>query len=134
MNTGELGKRLLKETNQLYGNNSVVGFDVAEVIASEKGITLILKKQATAESKLLDEYEKRAQEVDPALLQPRAPVVTIMGHVDHGKTSLLDEIRQDIGRYAEAGLTELFLEGNFVPGGSSLEQGLEVMAQLAPGR
>jgi hypothetical protein len=46
----------------------------------------------------------------------------------------LDEIREDIGRYAEAGLTELFLEGNFVPGGSSLEQGLEVMARLAPGR
>jgi len=46
----------------------------------------------------------------------------------------LDEIREDIGRYADAGLTELFLEGNFVPGGSSLEQGLEVMARLAPGR
>ena len=38
-----------------------------------------------------------------------------------------------LGRYAEAGLTELFLEGNFVPGGSTLEQGLEVMARLAPG-
>jgi alkanesulfonate monooxygenase SsuD/methylene tetrahydromethanopterin reductase-like flavin-dependent oxidoreductase (luciferase family) len=46
----------------------------------------------------------------------------------------LDEIREDIGRYTETGLTELFLEGNFVPGGSSLEQGLEVMARLAPGR
>ena len=46
----------------------------------------------------------------------------------------LDEIREDIDRYAEAGLTELFLEGNFVPGGSSLEQGLEVMERLAPGR
>jgi alkanesulfonate monooxygenase SsuD/methylene tetrahydromethanopterin reductase-like flavin-dependent oxidoreductase (luciferase family) len=46
----------------------------------------------------------------------------------------LDEIREDIGRYAEAGLTELFLEGNFTPGGPSLEQALEVMARLAPGR
>lgn len=46
----------------------------------------------------------------------------------------LDEIREDIGRYAEAGLTELFLEGNFTPGGPSLEQALEVMTRLAPGR
>ncbi len=45
----------------------------------------------------------------------------------------LDEIREDIGRYAEAGLTELFLEANFTPGGPSLEQTLEVMARLAPG-
>ncbi len=70
MKTGELGKRLLKETNQLYGNNSAVAFDVAELIAIEKGITLVLKKQATAESRLLDEYEKRARDVDPELLQP----------------------------------------------------------------
>jgi probable F420-dependent oxidoreductase len=44
----------------------------------------------------------------------------------------LEEIREDIGRYADAGVTELFLEGNFVPG-MSLDQALEVMAQLAPG-
>jgi alkanesulfonate monooxygenase SsuD/methylene tetrahydromethanopterin reductase-like flavin-dependent oxidoreductase (luciferase family) len=44
----------------------------------------------------------------------------------------IDEIREDIGRYAEAGLTELFLEANFVPGGANLEQALEVMAALAP--
>jgi translation initiation factor IF-2 len=106
MKTGELGKRLLKETNQLFGNNSVVPFDVAELIAIEKGITLILKKQATAESRLLDEYEKRAREVDPALLQPRAPVVTIMGHVDHGKTSLLDKIRQEFGVASDVVSTE----------------------------
>jgi hypothetical protein len=46
----------------------------------------------------------------------------------------LDEIREDIGHYAEAGLTELFLEANFTPGGPALEQTLEVMERLAPGR
>ena len=44
----------------------------------------------------------------------------------------LDEIREDIERYADAGLTELFLEANFVPG-THLDQALEVMARLAPG-
>jgi len=46
----------------------------------------------------------------------------------------LEEIHEDIGRYAEAGLTELFLEANFSPGGAALDQALEVMARLAPGR
>ena len=46
----------------------------------------------------------------------------------------LDEIREDIERYREAGLTELFLEGNFTPGGPSIEPALEVMTRLAPGR
>lgn len=46
----------------------------------------------------------------------------------------LDEIHEDIPRYAEAGLTELFLEANFTSGGASLEQTLDVMAALAPGR
>jgi hypothetical protein len=44
----------------------------------------------------------------------------------------LDEIREDIGRYADAGLTELFLEANFIHGGR-LDEQLEVMARLAPG-
>jgi probable F420-dependent oxidoreductase len=46
----------------------------------------------------------------------------------------LPEIREDIQRYAEAGLTELFLEPNFQPGGAHLDRVLEVMEQLAPGR
>ena len=44
----------------------------------------------------------------------------------------LDEIREDIARYAEAGLTELFLEGNFNPRGARIDEALEVMAALAP--
>jgi probable F420-dependent oxidoreductase len=45
----------------------------------------------------------------------------------------LDEIREDIGRYAEAGLTELFLEANFNPRGASLDEALRVLEALAPG-
>jgi probable F420-dependent oxidoreductase len=44
----------------------------------------------------------------------------------------MDEIREDISRYADAGLTELFLEGNFVPGGGRIDQALDVMARMAP--
>ena len=46
----------------------------------------------------------------------------------------LNEIREDIARYAEAGLTELFLEGNFKPDGANLDETLRVMNALAPGR
>jgi hypothetical protein len=44
----------------------------------------------------------------------------------------IDEMREDIGRYADAGLTELFLEGNFTPADGRLDQALDVMAHLAP--
>jgi hypothetical protein len=44
----------------------------------------------------------------------------------------IDEIREDIDCYAEAGLTQLFLEGNFAPGGGRLDEALDVMEQLAP--
>ena len=45
----------------------------------------------------------------------------------------LDEIREDVGRYAEAGLTELFLEASFDPRGATLDRALEVTDALAPG-
>ncbi len=99
----QLLARVMENNMGLLTQNSVVDEDTAGVLALEFNVTLNVAKEVEAEDVLLSELVRKRTEVEEQDLVVRPPTVAFLGHVDHGKTTLIDRIRNSSIAAGESG-------------------------------